>query len=140
MEDPTHSLLRREANLIASRQPHVVDEEKDADLKQTPSNTTARDTMVTSKSRGVFDMEMLASRLNVKYKIALYTSFTLLAYTLSLGECASDYLMRYIDGWRADQATNRTYLTTVSDFSAMHLIKADHIRRPHPSLSALTRL
>lgn len=97
MEDPTHSLLRRKANLIASRQPHVTDEEKDADLKKTPSNTTARDTMVTSKSRGVFDMEMLASRLNVKYKIALYTSFTLLAYTLSLGECAHDCLYRSTD-------------------------------------------
>lgn len=42
--------------------------------------------VVNEKSRGVFEMENLSSRLNLKYKIFLYGGFLLLAYSLSLGE------------------------------------------------------
>ena len=42
--------------------------------------------VVTSKSKGVIGMELLASRLNTKYFVLLYGGFVLLAYTLSLGE------------------------------------------------------
>jgi SIT family siderophore-iron:H+ symporter-like MFS transporter len=52
------------------------------------SVTDSESAMVTAKSRGVFDMEMLSSRLNTKYKIALYGGFALLAYCLSLGRTA----------------------------------------------------
>ncbi|KAJ9092052.1 hypothetical protein QFC20_007483 [Naganishia adeliensis] len=41
--------------------------------------------VITSKSKGVIRMELLASRLNTKYLILLYGGFILLAYTLSLG-------------------------------------------------------
>ena len=42
--------------------------------------------IITSKSKGVIGMELLASRLNTKYFVLLYGGFVLLAYTLSLGE------------------------------------------------------
>lgn len=39
--------------------------------------------VVLAKSRGVRDMELLNSRLNLKYRILLYGGFALLAYTMS---------------------------------------------------------
>jgi hypothetical protein len=42
--------------------------------------------VITSKSKGVIGMELLLSRMNLKYYCLLYGGFILLAYTLSLGE------------------------------------------------------
>lgn len=42
--------------------------------------------VITAKSKGVVGMELLLSRMNVKYLILLYGGFILLSYTLSLGE------------------------------------------------------
>jgi hypothetical protein len=41
--------------------------------------------IVTPKSKGVVGMELLLSRMNVKYLVLLYGGFNLLSYTLSLG-------------------------------------------------------
>ena len=50
--------------------------------------------IITSKSKGVIGMELLASRLNTKYFVLLYGGFVLLAYTLSLGEYLPRSLLR----------------------------------------------
>lgn len=50
--------------------------------------------IITSKSKGVIGMELLASRLNTKYFVLLYGGFVLLAYTLSLGELLPRSLLR----------------------------------------------
>jgi len=44
-----------------------------------------RSSLVEPQSRGVRQMEYLNTRINLKYRICLYTGFTLLAYVLSLG-------------------------------------------------------
>jgi hypothetical protein len=45
--------------------------------------------IVTPKSKGVVGMELLLSRMNVKYLVLLYGGFILLSYTLSLGKSGS---------------------------------------------------
>jgi hypothetical protein len=45
--------------------------------------------IVTPKSKGVVGMELLLSRMNVKYLVLLYGGFILLSYTLSLGTSRS---------------------------------------------------
>lgn len=45
--------------------------------------------IVTPKSKGVVGMELLLSRMNVKYLVLLYGGFILLSYTLSLGTSGS---------------------------------------------------
>lgn len=77
-----------------------MDDEKpsSSDLKQAPfegagdgvaydnTNAAPRTTVVLEKSRGVMKMELLMGRLNTKWLICLYAGFTVLAYTMSLGE------------------------------------------------------
>ena len=41
--------------------------------------------VVTDKSEGVRKMELLSSRINMKYLLLLYGGFTILAYVMSLG-------------------------------------------------------
>lgn len=60
--------------------------------------------IITSKSKGVIGMELLASRLNTKYFVLLYGGFVLLAYTLSLGE----FLPPRYSGLLADSALPKT--------------------------------
>jgi hypothetical protein len=55
-------------------------------LDAQPTATIPDGPIITSKSKGVIGMELLASRLNTKYFVLLYGGFVLLAYTLSLGE------------------------------------------------------
>ncbi|KAL8279884.1 hypothetical protein RQP46_007734 [Phenoliferia psychrophenolica] len=64
------------------------------------SEATASAPLVADKSRGVIQMEILASRLDTKYRILLYGAFALLAFTMTL-----------------DQYTARAYLTTATSTS-----------------------
>ena len=60
---------------------------QDVDQLPTVDNELKSDgPVITAKSKGVVGMELLLSRMNVKYLILLYGGFILLSYTLSLGE------------------------------------------------------
>ncbi|KAI5449653.1 hypothetical protein NCC49_004203 [Naganishia albida] len=58
-------------------------------LPAQPTSDKPDGPIITSKSKGVIGMELLASRLNKKYFILLYGGFILLAYTLSLDQYTS---------------------------------------------------
>jgi len=57
-----------------------TDVEKHDDLTPEPS------VIVEEKSRGVVQIERFRERIDTKYRIALYGSFTVLAYIMSLGK------------------------------------------------------
>lgn len=46
--------------------------------------SSAGDTLIEEKSKGVVEMEYLAARINTKYLVLLYGGFMVLAYTLAL--------------------------------------------------------
>ncbi|KAJ9099689.1 hypothetical protein QFC20_005621 [Naganishia adeliensis] len=86
----------------SSQDDHPAYKEKDSSVSQNDIDADhlptlgAQPTMgkpdgpvITSKSKGVIGMELLASRLNTKYLILLYGGFILLAYTLSLDQYTS---------------------------------------------------
>ncbi|GAA5834491.1 hypothetical protein JCM9279_004331 [Rhodotorula babjevae] len=82
-----------------SRSPSEVDHEKADSSSTSPSSTAAPEyevghgAVVTAKSRGVQQMEAMHSRLSTKWRILLYSGFTLLAYVMSLNQyTASSYL------------------------------------------------
>lgn len=80
-------------------------------------------TMIEEKSRGVQRMEFLSARVGTKYRVLLYTGFTLLAYVMSLGNYAfllSTFvlvLMSFFFLISSDQYTAGTYLTTATSVS-----------------------
>lgn len=49
-----------------------------------PEYEVGHGAVVTAKSRGVQQMEAMHSRLSTKWRILLYSGFTLLAYVMSL--------------------------------------------------------
>jgi hypothetical protein len=66
------------------------DGDRDHDQLPTVGNDGAKPkAIVTPKSKGVVGMELLLSRMNVKYLVLLYGGFILLSYTLSLGKSGS---------------------------------------------------
>ena len=56
--------------------------------QNTKTNNNGPKAIITPKSKGVVGMELLLSRMNVKYLVLLYGGFILLSYTLSLGTSA----------------------------------------------------
>lgn len=65
--------------------------EKDGDSVE--DGSSASETLIEEKSKGVVEMEYLAERINVKYLVLLYGGFMVLAYTLALSEL---FLFRHL--------------------------------------------
>ena len=90
------------------------------------ATATATSTVVAQVSRGVQQMELLRSRLDIKYRVLLYGAFALLACVMTLGELDASRrpLELSISGGsdltllhRKDQYTARAYLTTATSTS-----------------------
>lgn len=85
--------------------------------------------VITSKSKGVIGMELLASRLNTKYFILLYGGFILLAYTLSLGKFRFSRAERFVD-----KAVHQINTPPVPTTHTQHPRPSKHIPCSQPSV------
>ena len=101
---------------------------QDVDQMPTVDNDLKSDgPVITAKSKGVVGMELLLSRMNVKYLILLYGGFILLSYTLSLGESGLNIVTlpqcsNAEGAYRtsADQYTSGTYTTYATSGFEVH--------------------
>jgi SIT family siderophore-iron:H+ symporter-like MFS transporter len=84
---PTTPYKEKDAYYAPGQEGHGGDQlptvGREFDEKNT--NDGNKKAIVTPKSKGVVGMELLLSRMNVKYLVLLYGGFILLSYTLSLG-------------------------------------------------------
>lgn len=89
--EPTTPYKEKDAYYAQGQDGH----DRDHDQLPTVGNDGAiPKAIVTPKSKGVVGMELLLSRMNVKYLVLLYGGFILLSYTLSLGTSGSFPLCR----------------------------------------------
>ncbi|KAI9635925.1 major facilitator superfamily domain-containing protein [Dioszegia hungarica] len=82
--------------------------------------SSAGDTLIEEKSKGVVEMEYLAARINTKYLVLLYGGFMVLAYTLALNQSTSGrFLETAVSASFGVHALQSTINTVTAVFQAM---------------------